>query len=368
MSWIGLAAAAVLMIPIQPAPPDPGVLRWSAPPAAAPDRAAPPNIAELSVLTYNVRGLPWPIAWGRGAALRAIGQQLARLRQEGRQPDVVLIQEGFGDEIADLVRISGYRYWARGPARAARATDTPADGSRGWRSVRYRIHGEGWGKFTGSGLHVLSDLPIVDVESAVYRYCAGSDCLANKGVMLVRLALPGGRGEVDVVNTHMNSRGRCGVPGARSLEAHHLQTAELLAFVSRWASGARPLLVGGDFNVRGAPERYDYEAAARPYKVVAEFCSDPAAGCQGYAPLAKTRPWLRSQDLQAFQSSPSATVRPIRVEALFSAPGDGGRLSDHDGYLVRYRISWANGVDDPPGRPIQALRPVDGRVLAQRGQ
>ena len=40
-----------------------------------PPRAA----ADLSVLTYNVKGLPWPLASGRAEALRAIGDELARI-------------------------------------------------------------------------------------------------------------------------------------------------------------------------------------------------------------------------------------------------------------------------------------------------
>lgn len=38
---------------------------------------------DISVLTYNVRGLPWPLASDRGNALRAIGRELAQMRQSG---------------------------------------------------------------------------------------------------------------------------------------------------------------------------------------------------------------------------------------------------------------------------------------------
>ena len=72
-----------------------------------PPPAPAAQTAEISVLTYNVRGLPWPIARGRGAALREIGAELAQMRREGREPDVVLIQEGFRAEMADLVKASG---------------------------------------------------------------------------------------------------------------------------------------------------------------------------------------------------------------------------------------------------------------------
>lgn len=346
MSWMGLAAAAAIMIPTQPsAPPDRALVGL---------RPEAPASAEISVLTYNVKGLPWPIAIGRARALRRIGRELAAMRETGRQPDVVLIQEGFRGEVADLVQASGYRYWAQGPKRGDPHLRR-AKGGRPWRSVKYPLQGEGWGKFTGSGLHVLSDLPISRVETAVYRHCAGFDCLASKGMMLVRLDLPGGQA-VEVINTHLNSRAQSGVPGPRTLKAHNLQTDELLQFLAERHETSWPLLIGGDFNVRNAPERYDYEAAARPYKVVAEFCVQQAAGCQGPAYPAQARPWLLSQDLQAFRGALTAEVRPMAVENLVVAP-DGKPLSDHQGYLVRYRIDWSAAPADrrasepaPPGR------------------
>jgi endonuclease/exonuclease/phosphatase family metal-dependent hydrolase len=330
--------------------------------------AVPPDVAhsaEISVLTYNVRGLPWPLARGRAKALKAIGAELATMRRDGRQPDVVLIQEGFRGEVGDLVRASGYRYWASGPGRSERASGAGPENGRRYATVRYPSFGEGWGKFTGAGLHVLSDAPITDVRDTPYRYCAGLDCLANKGVMLARLALPGAPREIDIVNTHLNSRRAAKVPLARSLRAHNLQTEELMSFINAHRDGDRPLLVGGDFNVRNAPDRYDYRSAERPYQVVSEFCNRAADPCEGQAldsPAA--RPWLRSQDLQAFASAGPVTVRPIRIETLFGASSSGPRLSDHDGYLVRYRLSWDPAVVAAASpRPPVELRPQLRRGL-----
>jgi endonuclease/exonuclease/phosphatase family metal-dependent hydrolase len=288
--------------------------------------------AETSVLTYNVRGLPWPIALGRGRALKEIGRELANLRREGRQPDVVLIQEGFRGEIADLVRESGYRYWAQGPSRSERR---PPSETRG----RDVLIGEGLGKFTNAGLHVLSDAPILDVRNAPYSSCAGYDCLANKGAMLVRVALDGVPTAVDVVNTHMNSRSASKAPPARSLQAHNAQTRELIDFINANRGAGNPMLVGGDFNVKNAPQRYYYDALERPYTVVSEFCSNAGSGCGPGAPDATAEPWLRSQDLQAFGDG-AVRVQPVKVETLFTAPDPKARLSDHDGYLVRYRLTW----------------------------
>jgi hypothetical protein len=59
-------------------------------PPAAFHPVGPMKPVELSVMTYNVEGLPWPVRFGRGSKLKAIGRQLAALREKGLQPDVVL--------------------------------------------------------------------------------------------------------------------------------------------------------------------------------------------------------------------------------------------------------------------------------------
>lgn len=340
---VAATAASVVINSLGPAPPAP---RPVAPPAQA---------LQISILTYNVHGLPWPLAGRRGAALRAIGRELAAMRRAGRQPDVVLIQEGFREEIADLAKVSGYRFWARGPDRADRPPPR-ADHAAAYPAVRYPFSGEGWGKFTGSGLHILSDLPILAVRREAYRACAGFDCLANKGVMLVRVALPGGGGEVDIVNTHLNARGASQTPPARTLAAHNRQTAQLLAFIRREHRPEIPLVVGGDFNVRNAPARYDYDAGSRPYKVVSEYCARPGGSCTGQAVAAGTRPWLRSQDLQAFSSGAALEVRPISVATVFKAAKGERPLSDHAGYLVRYRLDR----EPAPAKPV--LKPAGLKV------
>jgi endonuclease/exonuclease/phosphatase family metal-dependent hydrolase len=308
----------------------------------------PAETAELSVLTYNVRGLPWPLALNRGKALREIGRELAALRHEGRQPDVVLIQEGFRDEVATLVRESGYRYWARGPGRGER---TAFDGD----VVRPRalLKGEGLGKVFGAGLHVLSDTPILDVRTAAYNNCAGFDCLANKGAMLVRVQPDWSPTPIDVVNTHMNARKASGAPRSRSLPAHHGQTRELAAFLNAHRDPDHPLLVGGDFNVRNSAARYDFEAQNRPYAVVSEYCSRPGSGCGEGAPDAGATPWLKTQDLQGFGHG-ALKVQPVKSEFLFAQGAQ--RLSDHDAYLVRYQLSWNTQTLTAAYRPDPSVK------------
>lgn len=282
--------------------------------------------AELSVLTYNVRGLPWPVAAGRGDALRRIGRELAEMRAAGQQPDVVLIQEGFRDEVAELYRQSGYRFWVRGPSR-----------------------GGAFGKLTNGGLHIFSDEPIVDVRTIAYTSCAGFDCLANKGAMLARIQPEGAPTAIEVVNTHMNARGAAHAPAAQTLAAHNAQTAQLYDFIAREHDPNVPLLVGGDFNVKNDTNRYDYKSTERPYRVVSEFCSQAGSGCGAGAGDTTAKPWLKSQDLQAFAEDADVHIRPLQVAGLFDAR-NGDRLSDHDGYLVRYRLTWT-----PPVRERQAI-------------
>ena len=348
---VAATAASVVINSLGP-PPGP----QSAGPRPPPESGRP---FQISILTYNVHGLPWPIAEGRGEALRAIGRELASMRQAGRQPDVVLIQEGFRGEVSELAKVSGYRYWARGPERDEQPPALASGQASAYPAVRYPLAGEGWGKFTGSGLHVLSDLPIVAVRGEAYRACAGFDCLANKGVMLVRVALPGAGGEVDIVNTHLNARGASRTPPARTLAAHNQQTDQLVAFIKREHRADIPLLVGGDFNVRNAPARYDYDAQSRPYKVVSEFCAGVDAGCAGQAAAAGGRPWLRSQDLQAFSAGGGLDVRPVGVATVFDAAKGERALSDHAGYLVRYQLNWApSALARTPPSPGFRVKPV----------
>ena len=274
---------------------------------------------DISVLTYNVRGLPWPIASGRGDALRAIGQELAQMRRSGQQPDVVLIQEGFRSEIAELVQTSGYRFWARGPGR-----------------------GSGFGRLTSAGLHVLSDAPIIDVKRHAFGDCAGLDCLANKGVMSVRIVPDGSATPIDIVNTHLNSKRASRAAPADALAAHNRQVRQLNAFVDKVREPGVPMVVGGDFNVRNAPQRYYFNALERPYTVVSEYCSqrtEADCGVRDADPV--TEPWLRSQDLQAFVSDEQVSIRPLKTDLMFAHAKGQPRLSDHDGYVVRYQLQWA---------------------------
>src|SRR4051812_31015385 len=85
--------------------------------SSAPPAAQPAPAAHLSVMSYNVHGLPWPLNSGRPKALRAIRDRLAAMRVQGNQPHLVLLQEAFSGDAKAIARKSGYRFVVSGPSR-----------------------------------------------------------------------------------------------------------------------------------------------------------------------------------------------------------------------------------------------------------
>ena len=97
--------------------------KGAATPQARPDGAATPFQGSLSVLTYNVHGLPWPFATGRPAAFRQIANRLAVMRAEGTAPQIVVMQEAFTSAAVRIGKEAGYPYIAQGPGVRQRAAD-----------------------------------------------------------------------------------------------------------------------------------------------------------------------------------------------------------------------------------------------------
>lgn len=308
------------------------------PARAEPQSSPPPKPVTLSVMTYNVEGLPWPVRSGRGEALKKIGHQLAAMRAKGIEPDVVLLQEGFRSEIWDLIDESGYPYVARGPTRGQRDPNYLKGEKPDFRRVKYRRKGEGLGKWGSSGLWVLSNHPIDWVKSHAYRYCAGLDCLANKGVMLVSLKVPGLPVPVEIADTHLNSKGASGVPRSRATQAHHLQADELKRFMQTDRTPGAPLIVGGDFNIMHSADRFDHVMADYPFEVVSRWCHQRPGACDTQISYDGDAPWLDTQDLIGFLEGQAVTVTPVAVEATFDGAGE-PVLSDHDGYKVTFRLT-----------------------------
>ena len=313
----------------------------------------------LAVMTYNVKGLPWPVAVGRGAAFDRIAARLRRMRERGGAPQVVVLQEAFTAEAQAIGAAAGYRYIVSGlPADVS----TPAVMEAGDR--RFAAGGRWWkgeteGKWIGSGLLLMSDYPVVAVRRMAFPTfaCAGYDCLANKGALLVTLAIPGAPSPVDVLTTHLNSRRASHAAMKRSLYAYRRQVGALTAFIRAAHDPSHPLIAAGDFNVGGsAPRRsallgdVQQRWAAGPVRDALR--SFRSAGGRLAADAAFSL--RRARDWQFYADGGVARLTLTGIDVPFGHEPGGGMLSDHVGYVARYRFDRRGLEAEAPTTPSRS--------------
>lgn len=297
----------------------------------------PGAAADFSVMTYNVKGLPWPIAQGRPAALGDIADRLAAMRAQGRQPTIVVLQEAF---IADAKAIgdrAGYAYQVYGPYLRAGAGVTAAAGGQ-W------YLGETQPAPLDSGLVVLSDLPITDVARAAFPTdsCAGYDCLAAKGIVMVTVDVPG-RGPVSVATTHLNSRGASGAPYERTHVAYRRQTDFLARFIRSHRAPAQPLILAGDFNRGSRPQRIAALTAAMGGAREGLGEAIPRMAATGLPARDAQTIRRRGRDMQFLFDGARAKLEVSGIEVPFGTEAGGEALSDHMGFTIRYRLVPTSG-------------------------
>lgn len=348
-SFYGLAGAALLLASCGASPP----LRTLACSAApAPEIVQTPGGAHktmtLKVLTYNIEGLGFPARKGRGPDLKQIGSRLSAMRQAGTGPDIVLFQEMFSDAAKNAVAATGYPAITSGPSRSTKAFQSTREKLPGKAKLK---RGEIGVRFQGSGLAIASRFPIVTTDMRAYgsRSCAGLDCLANKGIVLARIVIPGLPTPLDVYNTHMNSRGASKAGLKRNTAAHDRQALEASEFIDNTHNDNYPVVFGGDFNMRHSEARWDNFTRYQSMDLVHRVCVDKAYGCDVKMSWDGDEPWMDTQDLQFFWPGNPVTIRPIRVEAMFDGRPDSPTLSDHDGFMVTYRLQWPVSAAASPG-------------------
>lgn len=297
---------------------------------------------ELSVLTYNVAGLPWPMAPGRATAMPEIARQITALSEAGPPIDIVLIQEGFVDAASEIALQLGFRYSVSGPGPDLKSGDRRNRAMAGVKPRKW-WKGEGLGAWIGSGLYIFSPYPITRVQRMVFgnHVCAGYDCLANKGAVAVRVIVPGLPAPLDVLTTHLNSTRAAGVPAYQTHRAHRHQVEQLADFWASATDDRHPVILAGDLNIRNSHARFI--PLAKLFNK-AEFVK---SNCQtAHGPLLcdievrTDAPWLSSQDVHLYRNGQAVLVQPVEARTVFRDTVDGKLLSDHFGYLVRYRLSW----------------------------
>lgn len=307
---------------------------WSPEPARVTAPADSDPAVDLSVLTYNVRGLPWPAAEDRSAALARIGERLGEMRAEGRHPSIVVLQEAFTAEAKAIADTAGYPWRVDGPYIRA-SPGNPEGGS--W------YLGETRAAMLDSGLVLLSDLPVLDVARAPFPTgaCAGFDCLAAKGVLLVTVSVPG-KGAVTVATTHLNSRRASAAPFARTHAAYRRQAAFTARFLEAQRPTAAPMIVAGDFNRGDRPVRI---AALRATLGrlgeggLREGLAESMLHDRKVATLSDaTAIRRRGRDMQFVFDGASARLEAVAAAVPFGSEADGTSRSDHFGFVVQYRV------------------------------
>lgn len=296
---------------------------------------AAPAPGPVTMLSYNVEGLPWPLTHGRTAAAAAIAAELRALHDRGDGPQVVAVQEAFGDAQKAIGTAAGYRYVAFGPTAELPGTSATTDAEERFLRQASFWHGETGGAREDSGLAIFSDYPIVWVRRVAFpRFaCAGYDCLANKGLLAVALRVPGHTQPLIVVDTHLNARAASGVDDARNFYAYRRQVDALRQFVGSLSATGSPLMLAGDFNVGNDPDRQAYLAASLHggAMTIAAAETTCGAGCRLLAPIPTT---IKAKTIVAVRGAIAAHGAP----ASFGSLADGARLSDHIGVMRAFTL------------------------------
>lgn len=304
--------------------------------------------ARLSLMTYNIEGLPWPIRINRADDLERIGARLEALRLLGEQPHIVALQEAFTEDAKSIGRQSGYRYVADGPDTTLAGAPAILPIDREFQASASFYHGERSGKLVGSGLQILSDYPILSVRRLAFpRYaCAGYDCLANKGVLLAMIAVPGMREPIAVVDVHLNSRKASGVDDTRSFYAYRRQIDALGTFLAEAIKPGTPMIVAGDFNVGNRPPRRHYfESFMKQWEQgtahgstedALTTCLSASAPCGTDIPSDARFSARRARDWQLSISGKRYALAVSHLSVPFGHDLYGTMLSDHVGYTAYY--------------------------------
>jgi endonuclease/exonuclease/phosphatase family metal-dependent hydrolase len=318
-----------------------------------PSGAGPDDRSGLSVMTYNVKGLPWPLALGREADLARIGERLAAYRRAGRQPAVVVLQEAFTDSAKRIGRAAGYRYVAAGPERDEVTAARRDPSHQAFLRAGSMLAGEGIGKQTDSGLLILSDHPILGVKRVAFpaHACAGFDCLANKGMVMALVRVPGMDRPVAIITAHLNARKASGVAIDRANQAYRWQVETLDGFIREARVLGVPVILAGDLNVgRTAPRRELMRSYAARWiggpdgdRGALDACVTGAVECDVARPDDARRALRHNKDWQLAIPGGGVALRPHGVDVPFGREPGGQMLSDHAGYVVRYRVAAATG-------------------------
>jgi endonuclease/exonuclease/phosphatase family metal-dependent hydrolase len=164
---------------------------------------------ELSLLTYNVAGLPEFLSSAKSSRVSSMKEISWKINRF----DIVNVQEDFHYHQTLYGNENRHRY------RTAHKIAVPY----------------------GDGLNTLSKYPIRKTKRIPWQHCNGSDCLAAKGFSFTQIEIAKGI-SVDVYNVHATARDDKSAAAAR--KKNLLQLAEYINI----HSVGNAIIVMGDFN------------------------------------------------------------------------------------------------------------------------
>jgi endonuclease/exonuclease/phosphatase family metal-dependent hydrolase len=251
---------------------------------------------ELSILTYNIHGLPnWVTRDERPA-------RIPRILEIAEPYDVVLLQEDFAFHDV-IVAHSPFAHLVRG--------------NEAWIDAPF---------FEGAGLTILSRFAATESARDAYGVCNGwlwaaSDCFAHKGFVMARLALPG-TDPIDAWNTHLDAGDTA---ADRSVRAEQL---DRLAAVIEEKSHGRAAIVGGDFNLEWSEPR--------DRALLESFAARLGLAFAAMTPAGERRSRIDYVLVRSAADRCLATLASGKDDRLRDAAGH--PLSDHPAIFARLRL------------------------------
>jgi endonuclease/exonuclease/phosphatase family metal-dependent hydrolase len=270
------------------------------------------NDVNLTILTYNVWGLPLWLNHEPRARYVRIASDLEHLH-----PDLVLLQEVWTKSAAAVVPTNGGWLVAQAP------------------SANF---------FHRNGLMILSRLPVIGAEFHAFRKAAFPDSIVRKGALKVTVQAPGGQ-RFNIWNVHLQAD----APRVRRRQIEQLAT---------WVRDAHDCqaadLVGGDFN--STPDSPEFkqlsEDLGQTAHEVARLPFSPTF--DGLSSDSK-----RAQTIDYFFIRPRTSISKLEAvpTITFTNAIRGRRFSDHMALEVALRFhfegsftstSLTNGLNQRP--------------------
>lgn len=294
---------------------------------------AAPQEVKLRVMSFNIKGLPWPLVKGKRNRFRAIGDKLASLRKEGQAPHVLLLQEGFTGPINEIISRGGYKYFVKGPNSRQCSAEEAAKKKKTIENCKVT-------RLLGAGLYIISDYPIIESARAAFGnglHCTGWDCKANKGVAYALIQVPGIKEPVSIFNTHMNSRGASGSSDEKVYASQKLQLATAARFLDDMVTSPGPVIFAGDFNISSGRPNYDELLKAVGMPEMGDLCFSTPVTCHIPANTDPNR-FTGGVDHHFAAAGLHTSLLPVFASHSLTKATDGYDYSDHPAYTIEYSL------------------------------